>query len=307
MAPRPLLSSPRHFATAFTILLLCTLGSPAVFAHKYPCVHNHAIGNPNNVITCTNPNTACTQNSKPGTCQTKQLRTRVACVCVPTPPAGGGGGCLALSVNFFSDQGDGAPTANTPFIYLAQGDQRNYLSINNGDLFGPEFSAKDNPVQGTVEMAFGSFSTPTAVPVTLEIIDLTLPSIFGSGINTLALPLGDPQPLLYDSTTGIVSSVDNSGVLVEVSNDRGSEVIPVYFSAELEAGGFLVLMQGASFDLIFPGNFETGDTSRWSSLPGLFLDFLTHLGSPTDHKEPLGTASAGGVPLAALSNPNCGI
>lgn len=245
-----------------------------VFGHKHPCVHSHARGNPKFVITCVPRNgAACTTpGGATGTCKSIQGRTKVSCNCVPNDKPSGG--CMALSLYFFSHQGEGAPTAGNGIIYLALSDPRNYVSINLGALTLPEFGPEENGMEGTISLVFGSFEDPTEVPVTIEDISMSAPSVFLSGTNFLELPGGFSQNLVYNSVTGIIDTLDSTGIELAVTNDHGTEIVPAYFNAERKDGGFLMEVQLYAENPLFADGFESGDVSRWSSLGAAALDFI---------------------------------
>lgn len=249
-------------------------------AHEHPCAHFHEPSNPDRLIYCTNDDAPCedADSGAAGQCKEIQESNGGWCECV-VPRGDDDGGCLALTNQFFSDQGDGSPTANTSIIYLAAPDVRNYTVVSEANNGGVDFAHPETGVSGTFTLFFGSFSNPTEVPVTVEDVSLSLPDIGGQGVAYFELPDGAFQSLVYDSTTGVISTVDSLGIQLWLDTDYGKDQpVRVYLEGRIEAGGLFGFAQGEAPLSIFGDDFDTGSTSDWSAVVGEVVALLTRLG-----------------------------
>jgi hypothetical protein len=114
--------------------------------------------------------------------------------------------------------------------------------------------------------------------VVVEILDATLsfPSFTFAGVETgthnAVLSAGASQFLHYDSTTGILNTVDD-GILFDISSALGkSAAVPVFLEGEIDLldddATTLIIGQftnPAPDFVVFLDNFEFGDTRAWSN------------------------------------------
>ena len=247
------------------------LTAPAL-GHKLPC--GHIDNSPAKGYNTCSPKvaTCTTTGGDPGNCKQMSDFSNVWCECVPS--AKPSGGCGSVALYFLSHQGDGAPAADTPIIYLAELHAENFVSVVLGLLTWPTFGPEQTGMEGTITLNFGSFADPAAVPVMVEDISMSAPSVFLSGANFFELPGGFPQPLVYDSVAGTLDTVDSTGIQILVTNDHGEETVSAHLSGEQVTGGFQLNVQLYSENPLFADGFESGDVSRWSSLGGTAMDFV---------------------------------
>lgn len=235
----------------------------AVEAHQHPCNHFHEPSNPNRLISCNNPDAACTQNNCGGTCKVVQTSSSAICECVIP----GGGGSVSLGVYFFDDQNAGPPAPQTSPIYLATGDNDNAATVVVGGTTGFDFDNKDPFVGGTFTVVFPDFAPgEPEVVATLDNVSLSFAPVGDSGPNLLALADGFSQLVIYNDSTGTLTPVDETGILLHLDNSYFNDMpVRLYFEGRYRPDGSLdVTFQHVSIAALFADALEWGNTALWS-------------------------------------------
>jgi hypothetical protein len=245
--------------------LAATLGLPAA-AHEIPCAHFHEPTNRDRLISCNNPNSACTDNGNGGTCKNVQDNYSSICTCV-VPQSGG---CASIGVQYFDSQDAGPPSPNAHIIYLAEPDPSNFASVFVSAGPGVHFEAETSFLGGTFTVVFPPFEeNETEILATLDNVALSFAPVFNSGTNYVELEDGFPQLVLYDSVTGILKPLGSEGLHLHLDNNHWTnQPITVWFEARLQPGGAVELFFQHSLEsVLFADNFESGGTSLWSTAP----------------------------------------
>ena len=236
--------------------------------HNTECPHKHKIGF-KQYSTC-NTNGAACATIVGGTCKTQKSTISPSacwCNCVKKSSCGGNATLYLLSSDV------GLPTEGENRTYSSSFDLENFVAVFLGPATFPhiEWDAAANALEVFLDLTFGSFAVPTAVPVTVNSAFATLPSFdiggLPTGINSIQLRGGTPQQISYDSTTGILSL--SAGPLpLELSNDMGTDLTPEFiFEGEImpdgNIWGYGSMSGAAPPNLVFVDGFESGDTSSW--------------------------------------------
>ena len=230
------------------------LGFPGhATAHVHVCAHTHVN---QRLITCDNPGAVCGPAMH---CEEIGNSSTTYCECVPDvePPAPPPEpGCRSIGETALGADLGGLPSDGSVVTYSVAPSAADFWVLFKADDYSliHEFGGGDVFLTGgTVTLRFGNFAPdPTQVPVEMLSLSLTSASVLidgtSTGPNHYQLQPGLTQWLVYDSTIGLVDTVDSSGISLWVDNGLVSGLpVKLNLSAQVQPGGAIVSGQGLTF------------------------------------------------------------
>ncbi len=205
------------FFSIFVGVAISVLPALPAYAHDICCDHTHT-GAPHNANICEH-NSACNQPWDYGSCADKNFQGYQYCSCtLPAPDDDYG----LLLVNALASLG-GAPAANTTISYQTTTGPDSFGELLYGNQTVVDFPANTTGPGGFLTLTFGSFANPNAVPVTVDswFFEFAPGTIAGNptGPSSTQISAGTTPQLVYDSSTGILSTPPGDSMLLDLTND----------------------------------------------------------------------------------------